>query len=217
MKKIMWKVDMQNNFLYDEKEFKNALTIPGATDIIPNAKKVTDTAQDCGVQIVSTMDWHYLTSSELSDNPDFNETYPLHCLAHTQGAEIIDELKPKNPAIVEWDQSYKNLDNLVNEQEIVIRKDKFDVFEGNLNTENLIKTLNPNRVIVYGVATNVCVDQAVTGLRKMVDEVYVIKDAIHGLPDNMAKKTIDQTITEWEKGNNPIKFVDSNNFVDYLR
>ena len=40
----------------------------------------------------------------------------------------------------------------------------------------------PKRAIVYGVATNVCVDCAVRGLLERKVDVYVVEDAIKELP-----------------------------------
>ena len=217
MKTILWKVDMQNNFLYEEDKFENALTIPNAVEIISTAKKVTDIAKNYGIQIVSTADWHLEDSKEISKNPDFKETYPPHCMAGTLGAEIIDELKPENPYVIEWTKKYESLNEAKNYEDILIKKDKFDVFAGNPNTENLIKELNPNRVIVYGVATNVCVDQAISGLRKLVDEVYVVKDAIYELPNEMAQKSLEKTLNEWTSTEKPVRFINSHSMVNYLK
>jgi nicotinamidase/pyrazinamidase len=65
----------------------------------------------------------------------------------------------------------------------LIRKDAFDVFQGNRNTEQLLKQLSPETVVVYGVTTNVCVNDAVVGLAKRVNRVIVIENAIKELPN----------------------------------
>ena len=41
----------------------------------------------------------------------------------------------------------------------------------------------PKIVVVYGVTTNVCVNDAVVGLSGRVEKVYVIEDAIKELPN----------------------------------
>ena len=74
---------------------------------------------------------------------------------------------------------------LTNKQQyrnIVIRKDAFDVFEGNPHTVKLLNLLHPSVVFVYGVTTNVCVDKAVCGLAKLGYKVFVLEDAIRELP-----------------------------------
>ena len=67
-------------------------------------------------------------------------------------------------------------------REIVLYKDHFDIFQGNPHADAVLADLKPDRVMVYGVATNVCVDYAVMGLRKRGVEVVVPIDAIKELP-----------------------------------
>jgi nicotinamidase/pyrazinamidase len=64
---------------------------------------------------------------------------------------------------------------------IVIRKDAFDVFLGNPHTAEILKIILPKTVAVYGLTTNVCVDAAVAGLVKRVENVFVITEAIKEL------------------------------------
>ena len=58
-----------------------------------------------------------------------------------------------------------------------------DVFKGNPFTENILKIIAPKTVIVYGVTTNVCVNDAVLGLVNRVKRVIVVEDAIKELPN----------------------------------
>ena len=78
---------------------------------------------------------------------------------------------------------------------IIIHKNKPDVFEGNPNTLEVINRLSPNAIVVYGVASDVCVDAAVMGLLKTDCIIGIVKDAIKGLgiiPDEkLYKKWID--------------------------
>lgn len=217
MKTIMWKVDMQYDFMRNDEVFKGALPIQDAEQIIPNAKKITELAKKNGIKIVSTADWHYETSPEISNNPDFKETYPPHCMADTYGAKIIEEVELENPLILDWQAHNPNLEQIARGSEILIRKDKFDVFKGNPYTQDLLDIMSPQKVVVYGVATNVCVDQAVTGLRKTVPEVYVVLDAIKHLPDNLAQKSLSDTIKGWYEGDNPVKLIDTNQVGEYLK
>jgi nicotinamidase/pyrazinamidase len=107
-------------------------------------------------------------------------------MAGTSGAEFINETKPQLPAIVDWMTQLAILPQLANANQyrnIVIRKDAFDVFEGNPYTTKILNLLNPDRIFVYGVSTNVCVDKAVCGLAQLGYEVYVFEDAIKELPE----------------------------------
>ena len=62
-------------------------------------------------------------------------------------------------------------------------KDKFDVFRGTPHADRVVEIMAPERAIVYGVATNVCVNDAVNGLLERNVQVYVPINAIKELPN----------------------------------
>lgn len=201
MKTIFFNVDTQKDFIEED----GKLAIPNAVGIKSHLKEITKLAKDENIQVINTADWHKKTSEELSDTPDFVNTFPEHCMRQTDGANFIDETHPNDPdvLIVNWDQLFINnnevgswefptLKNpfsqetvekqILESRNIVIRKDKFDVFAGNMYTNQILEIINPDQVIVYGVATNVCVDFAVRGLATKGYKVYVVMEAIKELP-----------------------------------
>ncbi len=178
---LFWNVDTQIDFI----EPTGKLYVKGAEKLKPILKKITHFAAESQIRVVNTCDFHLINSPELSHHPDFVTSFPEHCMAGTNGAEFIQETKPIFPAIVDWMTPIAILPQLANAQQyrnIVIRKDAFDVFEGNPCTVKILKLFNPQKVFVYGVSTNVCVDRAVCGLAKMGYQVFVFEDAIKELP-----------------------------------
>jgi len=161
MKILFWAVDCQNDFMNKD----GALYVEGAEAIKSNLKKLTSIAINYNIPVVNTRDWHEATDEELSETPDFINTFPKHCMKDTKGAEFIKEITP----------IYGNT--------VVINKNKFDVFTGSKNTEKILKDINPNIVVVYGVATNVCVNFAILGLVGRGYKVIVVYDAIKELPN----------------------------------
>jgi nicotinamidase/pyrazinamidase len=179
---LFWNVDTQNDFISPQ----GKLYVPGAELLKPNLAKLTQLAKRMSITVVNTADWHYPNSEELSSNPDFITTFPLHCMANTQGAELIEETAPENPFIIDWDKEMginHVLTGSKKHRNFIIRKDAFDVFKGNQYTEKLLKILSPETVVVFGVTTNVCVNDAVVGLTKRVKRVIVIENAIKELPN----------------------------------
>lgn len=136
-----------------------------------------------GLWIVNTGDWHLISDAEISDNPDFKITYPPHCMQNSPGAEFVPATSPINPTVISWDHliedPYQVLDG---SREIVIYKNQFDCWTGSPHTTSIVDVLKPDRVIAYGVATNVCVNFAVMGHVTKGTEVYVVTDAIKDLP-----------------------------------
>jgi len=179
---IFWNVDTQFDFVSPQ----GKLYAPGAELLKPNWKKLSQLAKRKSITVINTADWHYADSAELSSNPDFINTFPLHCMANSEGAEFIEESKPENALVINWESETKineKLKEIKKYQNYVIRKDAFDVFKGNPFTEQILEQLSPKTVIVYGVTTNVCVNDAVVGLAQRVDRVIVVEDAIKELPN----------------------------------
>jgi nicotinamidase/pyrazinamidase len=175
---IAWNVDTQYDFVSPV----GKLPVPEALEIEGNLGLLTGYFRDKGIKIVSTGDWHTPDSAELSDNPDYKTTFPPHCLIGTPGAEYIPAVAPIDPVIVDWRAAEIDLGSVKNSGEIVLYKDKFDIFSGNPHADAALEALAPKNVVVYGLATNVCVDYAVRGLLERKKEVYVVEDAIKGLP-----------------------------------
>lgn len=186
---LFWNVDTQIDFM----EPYGKLYAPGAEKIKPALNQLTVFAAQNNIQVVSTADFHYPDSAELSAEPDFVNTFPEHCMADTKGAEYVAETTPSNPAIFDWNKDYFSLDEVKTSRNVVIRKDAFDVFTGNPYTDKIVEIIAPEKVVVYGVTTNVCVNDAVIGLAKRVGKVYVVEDAIKELPN------IPLPFETWEK------------------
>ena len=141
-------------------------------------------ALENGFSIVASTDWHSAEDPEISDNPDYEQTFPAHCIANEPGSERVGYLGGLPieciPNEKMDDEAVKKLSD--KEQfHIVIRKQTTDVFS-NPNTAFLVEFIAPKTVIVFGVALDVCVDQAVWGLFEFQNiKLCVLKDAVKGL------------------------------------
>lgn len=191
MKKILfWNVDTQVDFV----EETGRLAVPKAVEIRPVLRRLTDFAKEKGIQVVNTADWHNESTKEISETPDFVNTFPKHCMEYTRGASYISETYPRTPFVVlDWSEAYDDdmIRQISSVQNIVVRKDMFDVFSGNPYTRKLVSYIAPSVVYVYGLATNVCVDFAVMGLLARQIKVFVIEDGIKELPN------IDSPVSKW--------------------
>ncbi|WP_346857261.1 isochorismatase family protein [uncultured Draconibacterium sp.] len=196
---LFWNVDTQFDFV----EPAGKLYVPGAEKLKTTWNALTKLAAKKNYKVINTADFHYSNSAELSDAPDFISTFPEHCMANTRGAGYVIETDPDDPVTFDWDKVYLTLDEVKTKRNIVIRKDAFDVFAGNPHTESIVEILAPKVVVVYGVTTNVCVNDAVLGLAKRIEKVYVVEDAIKELPN------IPLPFENWKKlGVEMIKFED---------
>ena len=69
---IFWNVDTQIDFMLPE----GKLYIQGAEKILPNLKLLTDYARKNEIKIVNTRDFHSINDKEISNTPDFVNTFP---------------------------------------------------------------------------------------------------------------------------------------------
>ncbi len=177
---LFWNVDTQRDFINKD----GALYIPGAEKIKPTLQYLTSLAKKFNLSIVNTLDFHKLTDAEISTNPNFKTTFPIHCKEGTEGVYLIPETDVKNGdfTVVRNLQPFFEMD-IWRFRNILIFKNKFDVFTGNEHTLKVLKGINPKIVVVYGVATDVCVDFAVKGLLNFGCQVIVVEDGIKELPN----------------------------------
>jgi len=177
---LFWDVDTQYDFMRPE----GRLYVPGAEGIIDNVNKVRHFALDNGFSMLADTDWHKESNPEISDNPDFIDTFPPHCIAGKPGSERVGylgnlpiETIPNEPL-----GDYELCKLLDKEQfHIVIRKETLDVFT-NPNTAALIRISKPQSVVVFGVALDLCVRMTVEGLLKIGNmRLYLVRDAVKSL------------------------------------
>jgi len=194
---LFWNVDTQYDFMRNDNSFKGALPVANARAIEQNLEKLTSIAEKYDIQVINTADWHTINDDELSSTPDFKNTYPMHCMKNTFGARYVPATSPKDPYVISWEDDGFDAKKVQYSRNIVLYKNKFDIFEGNAYANDVLKILNPNIVIVYGVATNVCVDLAVRGLKNRFREVFVVLDAVKELPKEVSAKPLENILNEW--------------------
>ena len=140
-------------------------------------------ARSAGVPHVASADDHELTDGEISEQPDYRETYPPHCLRGTPGAEKVPETRQVDPVPLALTPVPARF---LEGREFLLLKKSFDVFT-NPNADALLDRLDPEEVVVFGVATDVCDDAAVRGLLARGRGVTFVDEASRGLdPDRTA-------------------------------
>jgi len=182
---ILWDVDTQVDFMLPD----GRLYVPEAEETIPAMKRLVDAAREAGVVHVASADDHELTDPEITDDPDFRNTYPPHCLRGTRGAQKIPETEQEDPlplALLPFPPGL--IPGLIDgRREILLLKKNFNVFT-NPNTEPLLDALDPEEIVVFGVATDVCDDAAIRGFLLRGRRVRFVEDAARGLDEERVQR-----------------------------
>lgn len=80
-------VDVQNDFCEG-----GSLPVEGGAELAGAISEYVDAHHGQFDHVVATQDWHIDPGAHFSDDPDFIDSWPKHCVAGTRGAELHPDL-----------------------------------------------------------------------------------------------------------------------------
>jgi len=189
---LLWDVDTQVDFVRTGAK----LPVPDAEAALPAMARLVRWAAEHDVTHLATVDDHELTDPELSEAPDYETTYPPHCLRGTPGAAKVAETAQGDPLPLSLTPYPPGLlPGLVEgRRELLLLKKTYSAFS-NPNLEPVLAALGPSEVLVFGVATDVCNHAAIMGLRARGYDVAFVEDASRGLSEERVAAVLD----EWRR------------------
>ncbi len=171
-------IDMINDFVTGEFENERA------KKIIPNIKKIVETARSSNRPVIFACDTHEEGDHEFS-------IWGEHAVSGTEGSEVVPELKPE-------EEDYK------------IEKSKYSAFYGT-ELDSLLEELGVDKLVLTGVLTHICIQHTaadaffrgydiivpIGGVEDVSDEEH--ESSIEFIENNYGSKTIDYTklIEKW--------------------
>jgi nicotinamidase/pyrazinamidase len=188
---IFWDVDTQHDFMRAD----GKLYVPGSEEIIETVEALTNHAHAHGIPIVASADDHVPGHRELSDTPDFRETFPPHCMRGTPGQAKIAETALRNPLEIQPERGPASLRERIrrHDGDFLLLKHWFDVFT-NENVDLLLEVLAPERIVLYGVALDVCNRFAIEGLlqRRPAASLSLVADATRAIDAEAGKSLVEK-------------------------
>src|SRR5260221_150243 len=124
---IFWDVDTQYDFMHAD----GKLYVPEAERVTTNLQRLTDYAHGHGIRIVASADDHVMGHPEISDKPDWQSTFPAHCMRGTPGQKKIPETALRDPLVIEPARTDAKAlaDRLrAHQGDVLLNKHRFDVF-----------------------------------------------------------------------------------------
>jgi nicotinamidase/pyrazinamidase len=190
---LLWDVDTQVDFVLAD----GKLAVPDAESAMPAMARLVRWAGEREIVHLATADDHELTDPEISDEPDFEATYPPHCLRGTPGAAKIPETAQRDPLPISLTPYPPGLVPRLVEgrRELLVLKKTYSAFS-NPNLEPLLAALDPSDVLVFGVATDVCNHAAIMGLLARGRRVAFVEDASRGL----SEERVAAAVAQWRAG-----------------
>ncbi len=179
MKTVFVDVDTQIDFMFPA----GALYVPGAERVLPAIARLNHFAAAQGIPLVSTTDAH------AEDDPEFRQ-WPPHCVAGTAGQVKAPETLLAERSTLGFEPGA----SIALAAQIVVEKQALDVFT-NPNFPALLDRLQAGRYVVYGVATDYCVQCALVGLVATGKPVVLVTDAIAAVSPADGASTIDEFVS----------------------
>jgi nicotinamidase/pyrazinamidase len=132
-----------------------ALAVAGGDAVAAGITDLLEAGSDAYDLIVATKDWHVDPGRHFSEQPDFLDSWPPHCVAGTEGAELHPDLHLPERAVV------------VSKGEHAAA---YSGFEGHdASGRSLAEVLRSNdvdRVDICGIATSYCVKATALDARR---------------------------------------------------
>ncbi len=160
-KRALLIIDMLNDFVRED----GALPVPQAAQVIDNIKKLREEFHSERSPVIFVNDTHDSKDTEFG-------TWPKHAVKGTEGAQVVDEIKPK-------DDDY------------IIEKRRYSGFFGT-SLELLLNELEIKEIYLTGTVTNICIySTALDGYMRGY-KIYVPADCVAGLDPIDHKQALKQ-------------------------
>ncbi len=176
---VLWAVDTQADFMFPG----GKLYVPGAEKLLPNIQKLTDTAREGRVFMVSHGCYHP------ENDPEF-QLFPPHCIQGTPGSDFVAHAMTEKVARVPNDAACALPQDLSSYQQVLLEKQTLDIFESRHAASLLQRLPQEAEFMVFGVVTEYCVRFAAKGLLERGRTVSVVTDAIETLDLELGRRTV---------------------------
>ena len=159
-------VDMQNDFGHPD----GSLFVEGGDHIVGAVNDEIERTAAAGGTIVLTQDWHPASTPHFIDG---GGVWPTHCVAGTWGAELVDDLDPNHRASAVVRKGTNGEDGY---SAFSMREPGGDV-DIPTGLTGLLRERGIERVVVVGLATDVCVAATALSAASAGFETVVLWDA----------------------------------------
>jgi nicotinamidase/pyrazinamidase len=168
-------VDVQNDFCEG-----GSLAVTGGADVARRISDLLGKPHDYA-HVVATKDFHIDPGEHFSTSPDYNVSWPPHCVAGTSGAEFHPQFDPSAVEAV-FSKGHHSA--------------AYSGFEGADDSGtplvDWLKQRGVDEVDVVGIATDYCVQATAADAAKAGFATRVLQDLTAGVAPESTERAIDQ-------------------------
>jgi nicotinamidase/pyrazinamidase len=206
-------VDVQNDFCEG-----GSLPVEGGAELAGAISEYVDAHHGQFDHVVATQDWHVDPGAHFSEDPDFVDSWPKHCVAGTRGADLHPDLDTEYIQAYfrkgQFTAAYSGFEGLLAPDEAVPTGDRkpgampaagadagsdADVEalagEDAIGLDDWLQSHDVEDVVVVGIATDHCVKATALDGVQAGYSVTVLRDLTVGVAEDL-----DDAIAEMELG-----------------
>ncbi|WP_045730577.1 isochorismatase family protein [Pseudarthrobacter chlorophenolicus] len=195
-------VDVQNDFCEG-----GSLAVDGGAAVAGAISEYVDAHHNEFDHIVATQDWHIDPGSHFSDNPDFKDSWPAHCVAGTRGAELHPDLDTEYIEAYfrkgQYAAAYSGFEGLLAPEDAVPTGERqagsnADALEEDgdaVGLDDWLQSHDVEDVVVVGLATDYCVRATSLDAVQAGYSVTVVRSLTAGIAEDL-----EETVAEMELG-----------------
>ncbi|NUP58979.1 MAG: isochorismatase family protein [Pseudarthrobacter sp.] len=195
-------VDVQNDFCEG-----GSLAVPGGAAVAGAISEYLDAHHREFDHVVATQDWHIDPGSHFSDNPDFKDSWPPHCVAGTRGAELHPDLDTEYIQAYfrkgQFAAAYSGFEGLLAPEDAVPTGERQPgaldadrpAGEDAIGLDDWLQSHDVEDVVVVGIATDYCVKATSLDAVQAGYGVTVVKSLTAGIAEDL-----EEAVAEMELG-----------------
>ncbi|MFF2029620.1 isochorismatase family protein [Arthrobacter sp. NPDC058192] len=216
MSRALLIVDVQNDFCEG-----GSLAVAGGAELAGEISEYLDAHHGQFDHVVATQDWHIDPGTHFSEEPDFEDSWPRHCVAGTRGAELHPHLDPEYIQAYfrkgQFAAAYSGFEGLLAPEDDVPTgdrkagtlpgsgagtgsgpeetEDSFAAMEDAIGLDDWLQSHDVEDIVVVGIATDHCVKATALDAIQAGYSVTVLRSLTVGIADDL-----DDAVAEMELG-----------------
>jgi nicotinamidase/pyrazinamidase len=216
MSRALLIVDVQNDFCEG-----GSLAVAGGAELAGEISEYLDAHHGQFDHVVATQDWHIDPGTHFSEEPDFEDSWPRHCVAGTRGAELHPNLDPEYIQAYfrkgQFAAAYSGFEGLLAPEDDVPTGDRkagampvsgagtasgtaetggsFAAMEDAIGLDDWLQSHDVEDIVVVGIATDHCVKATALDAIQAGYSVTVLRSLTVGIADDL-----DDAVAEMELG-----------------
>lgn len=175
------------------------LPVPDGQEIIPRLNQLLGKFAVEALPVFTTQDWHPRETAHFSEEPNYNTTWPIHCVQYTPGAALHPELKlPRGTeSFTKGSEKLEKGEDDTSYSGYNAEQREYGRFSsGSVDVTRIEQFFNkerPDVVILGGLALDYCVKATALDLRNKAGvEVIIASDATKPVAEETGLRAIEE-------------------------